>query len=68
MNRVQGAERNRARTRRVRAAPRPGAEGGTATKAKPKTPALTAFGRDLTELAAKGELDPVIGRAPKSSG
>jgi ATP-dependent Clp protease ATP-binding subunit ClpC len=27
-----------------------------------KTPALKAFGRDLTELAKKGELDPVIGR------
>lgn len=28
-----------------------------------KTPALRAFGRDLTELAKKSELDPVIGRA-----
>jgi ATP-dependent Clp protease ATP-binding subunit ClpC len=28
-----------------------------------KTPALRAFGRDLTEMAKKGELDPVIGRA-----
>jgi len=28
-----------------------------------KTPALKAFGRDLTELASKGEMDPVIGRA-----
>src|SRR3954471_23705147 len=27
-----------------------------------KTPALRAFGRDLTELAKKGEVDPVIGR------
>ena len=27
-----------------------------------KTPALRAFGRDLTELARKGEVDPVIGR------
>ncbi len=27
-----------------------------------KTPALKAFGRDLTDLAKKGELDPVIGR------
>ncbi|HAV14150.1 MAG TPA: NDP-hexose 4-ketoreductase [Opitutae bacterium] len=27
-----------------------------------KTPALKAFGRDLTELAKAGELDPVIGR------
>ncbi|TWU43828.1 ClpA/B family protein [Novipirellula aureliae] len=29
---------------------------------KSKTPALDSFGRDLTELARKGELDPVIGR------
>lgn len=28
-----------------------------------KTPALNTFGRDLTELARKGELDPVIGRS-----
>jgi len=28
-----------------------------------KTPALSTFGRDLTDLAVKGELDPVIGRA-----
>jgi len=32
-------------------------------KGKSKTPALDSFGRDLTELAAKGELDPVIGRS-----
>ncbi|MEL7265908.1 MAG: ATP-dependent Clp protease ATP-binding subunit, partial [Planctomycetota bacterium] len=29
---------------------------------KSKTPALDSFGRDLTELARKNELDPVIGR------
>lgn len=28
-----------------------------------KMPALKAFGRDLTELAERGELDPVIGRS-----
>ena len=33
------------------------------TQRDTKTPALSTFGRDLTELAAKGELDPVIGRA-----
>lgn len=33
-----------------------------ASKKDSKTPALRAFGRDLTELAQKGELDPVIGR------
>ncbi len=31
-------------------------------KQKSKTPALDSFGRDLTELADKDELDPVIGR------
>jgi ATP-dependent Clp protease ATP-binding subunit ClpC len=39
------------------------AEGGpTARRGKSKTPALDSFGRDLTELARNGELDPVIGR------
>ena len=33
-----------------------------ARKPKSKTPALDSFGRDLTELAANDELDPVIGR------
>ena len=36
--------------------------GEPASKKDVKTPALRAFGRDLTELAKKGELDPVIGR------
>ncbi|MEQ1892436.1 MAG: ATP-dependent Clp protease ATP-binding subunit [Planctomycetota bacterium] len=31
-------------------------------QAKSKTPALDAFGRDLTELAREGKLDAVIGR------
>jgi len=31
-------------------------------KPKSKTPALDSFGRDVTQLAANGELDPVIGR------
>ena len=35
--------------------------GGSRTKSK--TPALDSFGRDLTELAKQGKLDPVIGRA-----
>ena len=34
----------------------------TGGKKDVKTPALRAFGRDLTELAKKSELDPVIGR------
>jgi ATP-dependent Clp protease ATP-binding subunit ClpC len=40
-------------------APRSGPEGD---KKDVKTPALKAFGRDLTELARKGEMDPVVGR------
>ncbi len=31
-------------------------------KKEVKTPALKAFGRDLTELARRNELDPVVGR------
>src|SRR5712671_2043939 len=31
-------------------------------KGEVKTPALKAFGRDLTEIGRKGEMDPVIGR------
>ncbi len=31
-------------------------------KGEVKTPALKAFGRDLTEIARKGDMDPVIGR------
>ena len=34
--------------------------GGKSSKSK--TPALDSFGRDLTELAKQGKLDPVIGR------
>ena len=32
-------------------------------KKQVKTPALKAFGRDLTEIAKKGDMDPVIGRS-----
>jgi len=35
---------------------------GPAGAVKSKTPALDAFGRDLTQLAKQGKLDPVIGR------
>jgi ATP-dependent Clp protease ATP-binding subunit ClpC len=42
------------------------AGGGGSTEStkssKSKTPALDSFGRDLTELARQGKLDPVIGR------
>jgi ATP-dependent Clp protease ATP-binding subunit ClpC len=44
-----------------------GGSGGSGTaesgkSSKSKTPALDSFGRDLTELARQGKLDPVIGR------
>ncbi len=41
----------------------PGADPAAAKAARSKTPALDSFGRDLTELASEGSLDPVIGRA-----
>ena len=37
-------------------------ERASAKQGKSKTPALDSFGRDLTELARQGKLDPVIGR------
>lgn len=39
------------------------ATAGSGGDEKAKTPALKAFGRDLTKMARKGELDPVIGRS-----
>ena len=39
-----------------------GAEGAQGKTRASKTPALDSFGRDLTELARQGKLDPVIGR------
>ncbi len=36
--------------------------GGPEDKKEVKTPALKAFGRDLTDLARKSEMDPVVGR------
>ena len=41
---------------------------GVDDKKDSKTPALKAFGRDLTELAKNGELDPVIGRVMRFAG
>ncbi|MDX2200641.1 MAG: ATP-dependent Clp protease ATP-binding subunit [Phycisphaerae bacterium] len=41
-----------------------GGEGSPKKKGgQSKTPALDSFGRDLTELAREGKLDPVIGRS-----
>ncbi len=38
------------------------AAAGPEKKGEVKTPALKAFGRDLTEICRKGDMDPVIGR------
>ena len=40
-----------------------GNNAGDNSKGNMKTPALKSFGRELTELAAEGKLDPVIGRS-----
>ena len=42
--------------------PPPSSVGSGGPASKTKTPALDAFGRDLTKLAKDGKLDPVIGR------
>ncbi|RMG39678.1 MAG: ATP-dependent Clp protease ATP-binding subunit [Planctomycetota bacterium] len=42
--------------------PERGTAGSSAKSSRSKTPALDSFGRDLTELARQGKLDPVIGR------
>lgn len=40
----------------------PSAPGGPQPSKAQKTPTINAFGRDLTDLARQGKLDPVIGR------
>lgn len=40
-----------------------GESSGAKVKGQSKTPTLDEFGRDLTELAKKDQLDPVIGRS-----
>ncbi len=54
---IEGAEGDRTRRHRTR---RPGRS--AQERQDRKTPALDSFGRDLTELARQGKLDPVIGR------
>ncbi len=43
-------------------APEKASAAGAEKKGDVKTPALKAFGRDLTEICRKGDMDPVIGR------
>ncbi len=42
--------------------PTPPSNSGSKTTKKSKTPVLDNFGRDLTEMAEEGKLDPVVGR------
>ena len=42
--------------------PNPISNNGNKTTKKSKTPVLDNFGRDLTEMAEDGKLDPVVGR------
>jgi ATP-dependent Clp protease ATP-binding subunit ClpC len=59
----EGAEPQGGMEETASAGPESAPSAGTAPGRKDlKTPALKAFGRDLTELARKGEMDPVIGR------
>jgi len=44
------------------AAGEPAEKPASEKKGEVKTPALKAFGRDLTDIARKGDMDPVIGR------
>jgi ATP-dependent Clp protease ATP-binding subunit ClpC len=53
-NEEEASERNSGREER--------SEGKQKGGTKSKTPALDSFGRDLTQLARQGKLDPVIGR------
>jgi ATP-dependent Clp protease ATP-binding subunit ClpC len=65
-------EQSRAETLRLLGSDMPSASAGSAAPAPPvsapksekksKTPALDHFCRDLTQLAAEGQLDPTIGR------
>jgi ATP-dependent Clp protease ATP-binding subunit ClpC len=56
-----GAKKVKAEILRILGGP-PEQRAASQQEAKADTPALDQFGRDLTEYASKGQLDPVIGR------
>ena len=58
----QGTRSQFRRAGGIRQPARPPEKPAAEKKGEIKTPALKAFGRDLTEIARKGEMDPVIGR------
>jgi ATP-dependent Clp protease ATP-binding subunit ClpC len=58
-----GVDRKRVREETIKLLGGAPAGPGTAEREeRPETPALNQFGRDLTQLAREGKLDPVIGR------
>lgn len=59
---LEGGESSERGGRDVSTSSAEGGSSGERKGGKSKTPALDSFGRDLTELARNGELDPVIGR------
>jgi len=68
-----GAEAQQAKEEKGESSSSPSASSSSRSESSPpahaqpqgdsKTPALDSFGRDLTELAREGKLDPVIGRS-----
>ena len=62
-NGLEGGEGSERGGREASGAGAGGGEGSERKSGKSKTPALDSFGRDLTELAKQGKLDPVIGRS-----
>ena len=57
-----GADRKKVREEILKLLGASGGQRKNARKEKSETPALDQFGRDLTQYAADGKLDPVIGR------
>src|SRR5258706_4924442 len=57
-----GVDRKRVREETLKLLGGQPAPSGQEREERPETPALNQFGRDLTQLAREGKLDPVIGR------
>jgi len=57
-----GVDRKRVREETLKLLGGTPSAGATEREERPETPALNQFGRDLTQLAREGKLDPVIGR------
>jgi ATP-dependent Clp protease ATP-binding subunit ClpC len=57
-----GVDRKRVREETLKLLGGTPSSGASEREERPETPALNQFGRDLTQLAREGKLDPVIGR------